>query len=98
MPKTPVSVSALNTVSQPLLVRCQFAATYLIWLSAMGEYTRTGDGVPNLFGLTQFDGKTQFFDGDICALPQVSLIDRVECKSNIRQSKQSYIALGCKQV
>ena len=37
----------------------------------MGEYTRTGDGVPNLFGLTQFDGKTQFFDEGTYALPQV---------------------------
>ena len=37
----------------------------------MGEYTRTGDGVPNLFGLTEFDGKTQFFDVGTYALPQV---------------------------
>jgi hypothetical protein len=64
----------------------------------MGEYTRTGDGVPNLFGLTQFDGKTQFFDGDTYALPQVSLIDRVECENDAGQSKQSNISLGCKQI
>ncbi len=64
----------------------------------MGEYTRTGDGVPNLFGLTQFDGKTQFFDGDTYALPQVSLIDTVECRNDTRQSKQSNIVLGCKQI
>lgn len=41
--------------------------------SVMGEYTRTGAGVPNLFGLTQFDGKTQFFDDSSHALPQVCL-------------------------
>ncbi len=63
----------------------------------MGEYTRTGDGVPNLFGLTQFDGKTQFFDGDTYALPQVSLIHRVDCTSDTRLSKRWNIALGCKQ-
>ena len=64
----------------------------------MGEYTRTGDGVPNLFGLTQFDGKTQFFDGDTYALPQVSLIDRVDCTSDARQSKRSNIALSASKV
>ena len=53
----------------------------------MGEYTRTGDGVPNLFGLTQFDGKTQFFDGDTYALPQVSLIDRL--LAQVMQGNQS---------
>ena len=63
----------------------------------MGEYTRTGDGVPNLFGLTQFDGKTQFFDGDTYALPQVSLIDRVDCTGDTRQSKRPNIALSRKQ-
>ena len=40
----------------------------------IGEYTPTGDGVPNLFGLTEFDGKTQFFDAGTYALPQVSLM------------------------
>lgn len=64
----------------------------------MGEYTRTGDGVPNLFGLTQFDGKTQFFDGDTYALPQVSLIDRLTAQVIHRQSKQSNIALGCMKI
>ena len=63
----------------------------------MGEYTRTGDGVPNLFGLTQFDGKTQFFDGDTYALPQVSVLDMVGT-NDTKQSKQSNIALGCKHI
>ena len=37
----------------------------------MGEYTRDIEANINLFGLTQYDGKTQFFEDGTYVLPQV---------------------------